>query len=58
MLKTVDLRNKKLLHSSIVAPYSWWDVADSGFHVVGNPFNKVRRVLVLSVEHLLVDFFH
>ena len=37
---------------------SWRNVTDGGFDVVGDPFDKVRRVLVLSVEHLLVDFFH
>merc|ERR1712100_857089 len=31
------------------------DVADSGLDVVGDPFNEVRGVLVLDVEHLLVD---
>ena len=34
----------------------WWDIADSGFDVVGDPFNEVRGVLVLNVEHLLVNF--
>merc|ERR1719380_323049 len=33
----------------------WWDIADSGLDVVGDPFNEVRGVLVLDVEHLLVD---
>merc|ERR1719199_2312314 len=33
----------------------WWDIANSGFDVVWNPFNEVRGVLVLDVEHLLVD---
>ena len=33
-----------------------WDVADGRLDVVGNPFNEVRRVLVLDVEHLLIDF--
>merc|ERR1712199_97936 len=32
-----------------------WDIADSGLDVVGDPLNEVRRVLVLDVEHLLVD---
>jgi len=35
----------------------WWDIANSGFDVVGDPFNKVRGVLVLNVEHLLINFF-
>merc|ERR1719486_828028 len=34
----------------------WWDIADSGLDVVGDPFNEVRGVLVLNVEHLLIDF--
>merc|ERR1719199_945487 len=33
-----------------------WDIADSGLDVVGDPFNEVRRVLVLDVKHLLIDF--
>ena len=33
----------------------WWDIANSGLDVVWNPFNEVRRVLVLDVEHLLVN---
>jgi len=31
------------------------DVADGGLDVVGDPLNEVRRVLVLDVEHLLVN---
>jgi len=34
----------------------WWDIANSRFDVVWNPFNEVGRVLVLNVEHLLIDF--
>jgi hypothetical protein len=34
----------------------WWDVANRGLHVVGDPFHEVRRVLVHHVQHLLVDF--
>jgi len=37
---------------------SWWDVANSGLHVVRDPFNEVAAVLVLGVEHLLVDLLH
>jgi len=37
---------------------SWWDVANSGFDVVRDPFNEVAGVLVLGVEHLFVDLFH
>ena len=33
----------------------WWDIANSGFDVVWDPFDEVRRVLVLDVEHLLID---
>jgi hypothetical protein len=32
------------------------DVADRCLDVVGDPLNEVRRVLVLDVQHLLVDF--
>merc|ERR1719223_1742962 len=32
------------------------DIADGGLDVVGDPFNEVGRVLVLNVEHLLVNF--
>jgi len=35
----------------------WWDITDSGFDVVGDPFDEVRRVLVLDVEHLLINLF-
>jgi len=34
----------------------WWDVAHGGFDVVRDPFDEVGAVLVLDVEHLLVDF--
>ena len=34
------------------------DVADGGLDVVGDPFNEVRRVLVLDSQHLVVDFSH
>ena len=33
----------------------WGDVADGCLDVVGDPLDEVRRVLVLDVEHLLVD---
>merc|ERR1711939_956308 len=32
-----------------------WDVADRGLDVVRDPLHEVRGVLVLDVEHLLVD---
>ena len=35
----------------------WWDIANSRFDVVWDPFNEIRGVLVLDVEHLFVDFF-
>ncbi len=34
------------------------NVADGGLHVVRNPLDKVGRVLVLNVHHLLVDLLH
>ena len=34
------------------------NVADGGFHVVRDPLDKVGAVLVLNVQHLLVDLFH
>merc|ERR1719329_2050720 len=34
----------------------WWNVAHGCLDVVWDPFNKVRRVLVLHVQHLLVNF--
>ena len=37
---------------------TWWYVADSGLHVVRDPFNKVAAVLVLYVQHLFIDFLH
>jgi len=35
----------------------WWDIANSGLDVVGDPLNEVRGVFVLDVEHLLVNLF-
>jgi hypothetical protein len=32
------------------------DIADGRLDVVGDPLDEVRRVLVLDVEHLLIDF--
>jgi len=34
----------------------WWDIADSGLDVVGDPLDEVGGVLVLDIEHLLIDF--
>lgn len=36
---------------------NWWDVTNCGLDIVGNPLNKVRRVLVLKMEHVLVHLF-
>jgi len=56
---------EELLDSSAVSNESgrhlkttWWDVTDSGLDVVGDPFNEVAAVLVLDIEHLLVDLLH
>ena len=35
-----------------------WDITDSCFHIVWNPFNEVGGVLVLDVEHLFINLFH
>jgi len=35
----------------------WWDITDGGFDVVWNPLDEVRGVLVLDVEHLLINLF-
>ena len=34
----------------------WWDIADGGLDVVGDPLNEVGRVLVLDIKHLLINF--
>jgi hypothetical protein len=34
------------------------NVTDGSLDIVGDPFNKVGRVLVLDIEHLLVNFLH
>ena len=34
------------------------DVADRSLDVVRDPLNEVRAVLVLDVQHLLIDFLH
>ena len=34
------------------------NVTNGSFHIVGNPFHEVRAVLVLDVQHLLIDLFH
>ncbi|KAG7216959.1 hypothetical protein INR49_001613 [Caranx melampygus] len=35
-----------------------WNVTDSGLDIVGDPFDEVTAVLVLHVEHLLVNLLH
>ena len=35
-----------------------WDVTNSGLDVVGDPLDEVGAVLVLDVQHLLIDLFH
>ena len=37
---------------------TWRDVTDGGLHVVGDPLNEVSGVLVLDVEHLLINLLH
>ena len=37
---------------------TWRDVTDGGLHVVGDPLDKVSGVLVLDVEHLLINLLH
>jgi len=32
------------------------DITDGALHVVGDPLNEVRGVLVLDVQHLFIDF--
>jgi len=34
------------------------DVTDSCLDIVGDPFHKVRTVLVLDIEHLFIDLLH
>ena len=37
---------------------TWSDIAHRSLHIVGDPFNEVGAVLVLDVEHLLIDLLH
>ena len=37
---------------------TWRDVANGCLDVVGDPLNKVGAVLVLNVEHLLINLLH
>merc|ERR1712130_297912 len=37
---------------------TWRNVTDGCLHVVGDPFHKVGRVLVLDIEHLLINLLH
>ena len=64
--RTIDLQNRLNLNgnnldSGRVANESgghlespWWDVTDSGLHVVRDPLDEVAAVLVLDVQHLLI----
>jgi hypothetical protein len=33
------------------------DIANGGFYVIGDPFDEVRTVFVLNVQHLFINFF-
>merc|ERR1712166_501953 len=35
----------------------WWDITNGRFDIVWNPLNEVRRIFVLDIQHLLVNFF-
>merc|ERR1719300_1531562 len=35
----------------------WRDIADGRFDIVRDPLHKIRRVLILNIEHLLIHFF-
>ncbi len=35
-----------------------WNVAHGRLHVVRDPFHEVGRILVLHVQHLLINFLH
>jgi hypothetical protein len=37
---------------------TWWDGAESGLDIVGNPLNEVAGVLVLHVTHLIFNLLH
>ena len=37
---------------------TWWDVTDGGLDVVGDPFHEVAAVLVLDIQHLLINLLH
>ena len=56
---------EELLNGSAVANESGghlqttrWDIANSSLHIVGDPFNEIAAVLVLHVEHLLINLLH
>ena len=36
----------------------WRNITDSDLYIVGNPLNKVARIFVLDVEHLVLDLLH
>merc|ERR1711892_433786 len=37
---------------------SWWNITDSSLNIIRDPLNKIGRVLVLHVQHLLVHLLH
>ena len=37
---------------------SGWDITNCGLHVVRDPFDEVAAVLVLDIQHLLIDLLH
>merc|ERR1740128_930201 len=54
LLNSGRITNKRSAHFQT----SWRNIANSGFHVIRDPFNKVTGVFVLNVQHLFVDLFH
>jgi len=35
----------------------WWDITNCRFNIIWDPFNEIRRIFVLNIKHLLVNFF-
>jgi hypothetical protein len=33
------------------------NITNGGFDVIGDPFDEIRRVFVLDIQHLFIDFF-
>ena len=55
---------KHFLNSSRVSNESywhfksfWWDITNWRFYIIWNPFNEIRRIFILYVEHLFINFF-